>query len=415
MRLPGRPWEPGEGQRAIAVCQIMNTVAHARPSGNKTMRIGLPQLQVRDGVARLTAPVTCDSERHELWYEVPDTCADWFATDRSDGFVVGLILHAMHRGEDLVVEGPMSARLHHNLTHFYIPVVTEGLPDRHRPIRILPNSLTTARTGANHVATGFSGGVDSFAAVVQHWVQEPSAYDRVTHLLFHNVGSHRHGSVEDDRRLFRQRFEQVQPFAREVGLPIVPVDSNLGNLFSLSYVKNHAAVNPSVPLVLQHQFRRYYYASCRKYSECWIRPAKGIGSLDPVTMPLLGTENFDCVSTGCQMSRVEKTQLVATYEPSYRFLNVCVDPTASGRNCSVCQKCGRTLLTLELLGLARHYAPAFDLEKYRKTRPKLLLRILRHKPATFEREVAELYMQRGHGPAAHLLKLRKWLDKLGDW
>ena len=104
--------------------------------------------------------------------------------------------------------------------------------------------------------------------------------------------------------------------------------------------------------------------------------------------------------------------MVAAYEPSHRYLNVCVDPSFEGRNCSVCFKCCRTLLTLELLGVADLYKETFDLEKFRRVRNRYVLKVLRYKRGSFEAEIADLFRAKGAGLPVVAFRLRHLLDKL---
>ena len=108
------------------------------------------------------------------------------------------------------------------------------------------------------------------------------------------------------------------------------------------------------------------------------------------------------------MSRVEKTALVATYEPSRRYLNVCVDSAFEGRNCSVCFKCRRTMLTLELLGLDHLYGQVFDFGKFAKVRRRYLKEIILHYPHSFEQEIAETFY-------ASRSRWWRWLIQTGGW
>ena len=361
--------------------------------------------------ARLSAKIDYGSESCQLVYSVPIEYGHWFTTDRCDGFVVGLLLQAMERHEDMIVEGPLSSRLFHSLQGFFIPMMAQAFPNLH-PIKIIPSSLTDAPSGGNGVATGFSGGIDSFATVVQHWAREESPSHKVSHFLFHNAGSHSTGDPEAARRLFHQRYATLKPFAQEAEIPFVPVDSNVSEIFPIDFIRMHPTLNASIPLVLQNQFHRYFYASTYKYADCGVNKTDDIARFDPMAFHLLSTEGLDCVSTGCQMSRVEKTRLVASYEASRRHLNVCVDPAFEGRNCSVCFKCARTLLTLELLGCADAYQDVFDLNKFRQIRMKYLLKCLRYKPGSFEAEIAELIRQKGREPLAMAFKLRHLWDRL---
>lgn len=354
------------------------------------MKISTPRLISSKGAVKLSASVATRHGVQELWYSIPAAYEDWFAADRCDGFVVGLLLQAMKMGEDIEVEGPLSSRLWHSLDTFYIPMMAGAFPQL-QLIKIRPSSLINQREEGKAVATGFSGGIDSFASIVQHLVRERDANYRINQFLFHNVGSHGNTSPEASRRLFFQRFEKVKPFTDEVSLDILPVDSNLGEVLPIDFVTMHAPLNASVPLVLQKNIQRYYYASAYKYADCGVHGIEDIAYFDPFSFHLLSTEGLDCVSTGCQMSRVEKTRLVADYELSHRYLNVCVDPAFEGRNCSVCFKCRRTILTLELLRKTQHFKDIFDYDRFRSVRSKYIHdSVLNAYDGSFEAEIAEL-------------------------
>ena len=172
--------------------------------------------------------------------------------------------------------------------------------------------LARRETSAQGVATGFSGGIDSFAAIIQHFVRETSPAFRVSHLFFHNVGAHGNNVGSRGRRtqtlrtLFRQRLERVRPFARSSGSPLSCVDSNISEVVPIDFLRMHHALNAAVPLVLQNQFQRYFYASTYRHADCGVASCDDIARLDPFAFHLFSTETLDCVSSGCHLSRVEK-------------------------------------------------------------------------------------------------------------
>jgi len=375
------------------------------------MQIGLPRIFKEGSEAKLSITVDYDNQARELWYSVPVEYSDWFSTDRCDGFVVGLLLQAMARNEDMILDGSVSSKLFHNLQNFYIPMMAQAFPNLHI-INIRPKYVTDERTGGLSACTGFSGGVDSFATLLQHHINEPSKGHKITHLLFHNVGSHGHWSSESTDKLFEERYQRLTPAAAEMGIPFVMVNSNLSEIFESDFITMHAPLNASIPLVLQNKFQRYYYASAYKYADCTVKRIDDIARFDPFSFHLLSTEGLDCVSTGCQMSRVEKTKMLATYEPSYRYLNVCVDPAFEGLNCSVCFKCRRTILTLELLGVVDRYSDVFDLAKFGKIRARYIRSVLFYRRGSFEAEVAALYLEKSNGILSWMFRLRNFLDKL---
>ncbi|MBQ6118104.1 MAG: hypothetical protein IJK98_02630, partial [Clostridia bacterium] len=90
---------------------------------------------------------------------------------------------------------------------------------------------------------------------------------------------------------------------------------------------------------------------------------------DSYALPLMRSEKLELVSDGCQHTRSQKTELIADWDISKKYLNVCCRKDAE-ENCSECHKCVRTLLPLDAMGKLDEYSHVFDLEKYRKQRNK---------------------------------------------
>jgi len=364
-------------------------------------------LRDRATSARLTSILDIDGTSADMWYELPKAYAHWFSTDRADGFVVGFVLQAMQLRKDIVTLAPMSSKLWHNLTQFFIPMMAKAFPNLH-VIRITPASLIETTTSATGVAGGFSGGIDSFAATLDHFVNEQWPTYRISDFLFHNVGSHGTTNYQEARTLFHQRYDALKKYPELVGVPFVPVDTNIHEIVPTEFVKTYITLNASVPLVLQNHFRMYFYASSYKNEDCGVNNTDIVGRFDPIAFHMFSTETLDCISTGSQLSRVEKTRLVADYEMSHRFLNVCVDPSAEGRNCSTCVKCCRTLLTLDVFGLAERYSEVFDLKRFGQVRRRYIEEsVLPAAEGGFEYEILELAREICKEPWADRLRRRQ--------
>jgi hypothetical protein len=202
-----------------------------------------------------------------------------------------------------------------------------------------------------------------------------------------NTGSHGRGGYA----LFQQRCQRLAPFARELGLPLVSIDSNLDELLQFGHQQTHTIRNISAALILPGLFRRYYYPSTYLYEDCFVGPTYDIAYTDPTLVPLLSTASIECIADGSQYSRVEKTKRLSDLDFSHRYLDVCVDDTgrSADKNCSVCDKCLRTLLTLEILGKMDLYREVFDLAKYRRYRRWYLALVLWRK-GPLAREIADL-------------------------
>ena len=163
----------------------------------------------------------------------------------------------------------------------------------------------------------------------------------------------------------------------------------------MGFQQTNTPRNVAPVLLLQKLFSKFYFSSSFPYNEIGVRLVPDTSFVDPIALPLLSTETLECLSTGASYTRVQKTKLIAQLEASRRYLNVCVDSNASGKNCSVCFKCARTLLTLEILGLLNEYQAIFDVAKYQKFRTRYLIRLLRNRNGIFEREILDLAKEKG--------------------
>ena len=354
------------------------------------MHISKPTLQESDDSVRISVAMTRGERKDIIWYSVPRKWGDVLSTESSDGFLVALLHLAMISGESLEIDGAISEKLFHNLVNFFIPMITKVIPVL-KPIIVIPNKLKVSRASGSAVATGFSGGIDSFTTMTEHFANERIPHYKITHLLFNNVGSHGESDAVKARKLFLNRHERIRGFSECLGIPFIRVDSNINEFLQLPFMQIHSMLNASVPLILQNLIGKFYYSSGDKYEDCRIVPTNEISILDPMTIHLYSTETLDCISTGCQYSRVEKTRRVSQFEPSYSWLNVCIDADGNGSNCSVCAKCCRVLLTLELLHAIHLYERVFDLKRYRQVRRKYIRgRILHANENSSECGIAQL-------------------------
>ena len=355
-----------------------------------------PVLCVQGGKARITAEFIDNDSARQLWFEVDEDQRKSLETKAMDAFVVGLLLPAMASGQDLDVRGPLSSKLFYNLTHYLMPILRDFITSC-KIIEIRPAALSRASNErAPGVIAGFSGGVDSFCNYYDHSGNRAPEEYHITHFLFNNVGSHGQMSPEQDRSVFAQRLATLRQFPKLENKPLVAVDSNLDEVIGMKFERTHTIRNVAVALLLQPICGKFLYASGLSFRETEVRPSPLIAHLDPVILPLLGTERLECIASGGQYTRVEKTIRVAEIDASAQFLDVCVNPwMASGRlNCSGCWKCLRTELTLAVLGKLDRYDHVFDLDLYHKLEGYYLIEVLRSRDP-LRREIAELIKMQG--------------------
>ncbi|WP_088052328.1 hypothetical protein [Virgibacillus dakarensis] len=308
-----------------------------------------------------------------LWFSVPKQYKDYLTYERGDSFLVGLLLLAMKQGQDIKLHFPISERLYYTLTNYLIKALTIAMPHLTQ-ISIIHNGLESApikTIGA--VGTGFSAGVDSFCTVYEHLMDECPESLKLTHFTFHNAGSNGDFGGENARTLFKERLKLVTPFCNEKEMDMIPIDSNISEVLNMDYVPSHTIRNAACILALQKLFRYYYYSSGRQFQHFELSPTIG-ASYDILTLNMLSTESLTFFSTGSSYSRVEKTKIVANYEPTYRYLNVCTNGDAA--NCSTCEKCLRTMLTFDVMGKLQLYEKVFDLKKYQYRKTGYIAQVL---------------------------------------
>lgn len=362
------------------------------------MRIHQSEVVSEGEVAKLQARFTrADGTGGTLWFSVPVEHGHLLTPERQDAFVIPLLIESMRTGEFLSVDGVTSEKLFHNLTHHYIPILQQLIPSLRR-VTIGAEHTSSERVGDSRgVITGFSGGIDSFCVLADHLLGSPVDSYTLTHLAFNNVGSHGKDSRPNrGRPLFEQRFLNVEPVARELGIPMVKIDSNMDDVLGLGFQLTHTPRNVAAILALQRGIGKYIYASGVPYPNCSIQPTYDTAYSDAITLPLLSTETTECMSGGSQYTRVQKTVRVAEVPASYSHLDVCVKArVGTQKNCSACWKCLRTLATLEIAGRVDRYDRVFDLAQWRKNRSAYLKQV-RVSNDVLQREIRSFAKERGY-------------------
>ena len=307
-----------------------------------------------------------------LWYRVPAEYEE-MVSSRVDAALVALLIPAMVVGGRLRVQGPVSDELVFRLHHGYQDVLQAVIPSL-GSVEVIAQQQVPAEPRKTGVATGFSAGVDSFTVLADHFydLEVPAAL-RVTHLLFNRVGSH-DDAGEAERELFLDRFNRASRVADKIGLPFIPVDTNVMDAYrgtGLDYQQTHTPRDASVAFLLQRGVGRWLYASALQFRHTRVAKFFDITLTDPIALPLLSTSSLLLESHGSQYTRFDKTMRIAELPDTYSSLDVCVSGML-GPNCSKCFKCLRTMATLEIGGMLDRYVDVFDLDVYRRHRDTYL-------------------------------------------
>lgn len=334
-------------------------------------------------------------------------------SDSLDAALVALLIPAMDRGESMHLHGSVSERLLFNVQGPLQAILMIAMPWL-RKVEVFADSIVRGRERPSGVATGFSGGVDSFSLIGSAFRRRDLMGFVPTVLLFNNVGSH---GVGGDK-LFAQRFGNLAPAAKGYGIPFIKINSNIGRFYfgRCDFESTHTLRNAAVALLLQGGVGRYLYASAYHLRDLRIGRVGDSAFIDPVLLPMLSTERIDMISVGGEWTRVQKTLQLVDMPESYRYLDVCVSPERRpGRKCcSECFKCLRTLATLEFAGKIEVYGDVFDLSVYRRRRIWFFAALL-GSDDPFMRELREYARDSGYRlPASSIIMHHLMLVRVHD-
>lgn len=181
----------------------------------------------------------------------------------------------------------------------------------------------------------FTGGVDSFYTLETH-------RDELNGLLF----IHGFDVPLDDGPLRASISEHLREAARDSGVALIELETNLRVLLD-GYVDwgqiAHGPALVATAFALRSAFARFVIPSSHSFRDLfpW-------GS-HPVLDPIWSTPSLKVEHDGAGATRVDKIKLIASSPAVRRHLRVCWQP-GGNYNCGSCEKCIRTMITLQLIG-----------------------------------------------------------------
>lgn len=346
----------------------------------------------------------------KVWYSVEKEYQQYLCSERADAFLL-LVLHiAMKTGQDIVVEAPVSAKLLFNIENTIQPLFVKAYKGV-KHVGIHAEAVGRADWNTTAVGCCCSLGVDSFSSFLKHMDENVVDGYRITHLTLFNCGQLGDTDLAGAEKNLRETIANLKPFADEVGLPLVSVNSNVNELYlkyDVTLLQSFVLRTASCALALQKLFGKYVYSSSYSVSD-FLMSSEDESHMEAAFAPLLGSENLEFILSNPAMTRVEKTEYLSTYPITSRYLDVCwaaqwaygfvnnqtVFEEKVNKNCGKCDKCLRTILTLDLLGRLSEFENLFDMDYYRRNKDKYIFKVIRLKNSNvFYREMSELIMEK---------------------
>lgn len=348
-----------------------------------------------------------------LWFAVDNKYGEYLCDDRADAFMLAVLMIGMKNKQDIVIKAPVSKKLLFNINNTIQPLFTKMMPGSCYVNIDVPQENCTKLEG-KAVGCGCSLGVDSLSSLYQHMDDCKVDDYRVTHLALFNSGQLGYLDKEKNEQTFKKAVEGILPFSTETHLPIVAINTNLNELFVnggfKTAVSRFVVSTLCCPLALQKLFGKYVFASSYSVEDFEIS-LKDQSHAEAAYVPLLSTESTEVILSSAVMTRVEKTDYIRKNPLTHKYLDVCwAEQMASSqnhqdkwikdktkKNCGWCDKCIRTLFTLELLGEdISKFDGIFDLQKYYAHKDEFIrtLLVYRHNNIMYK-EIYNLIEEKG--------------------
>ena len=219
----------------------------------------------------------------------------------------------------------------------------------------LPTRRTPDREGLF-----FSGGIDAFATLRANRLNYPD-----THPGFIRDGILVFGLEMDDSEKFKHVLEFYGGVAQEAELNLIPVYTNVYLVYRAEDERNdfrfwgdhfQGAAFASIAHALANRYTSVSISASDAIPDLTLMKRVNLwpyGS-HPLLDPQYGSSDLRIRHEGIAWSRLDKTRLVAGWDVALQNLRVCNQFRRYERgelNCGRCEKCVRTMLGLEALGL----------------------------------------------------------------
>jgi hypothetical protein len=309
------------------------------------MKITQVRIEYAEGTARLSANVEwedTDRAAPQVFFEVPRQFADALLP-LGNCFLVAGILPALEAGERrIVVDAEVCPRLVAGLEtimrlfrYWY----------RSGAIAIERPHLVSRYRGDGGAAAFLTGGIDSLATLRRNQLICPRSHpESIRHLIcLYGINF----DSDDSPATFAAAIEALTVVAEESGAELIPVRTNARrelnpdlNFFRFKY---HAALLAAAAHALGGRVTTTFIASSHD-----IPNLMAWGS-HPLVDPHFSSADLRIYHDSVELSRLEKTRLVAGWDVGLQNIRVC-PVNWPGVNCGKCEKCLRTMLALAAVG-----------------------------------------------------------------
>ena len=341
------------------------------------------QEKTKRGGVSLHCKIEIDGKEDELFFQCESKWKKYLLTERADAFVVLLLPVAMREKHDIASYLPITEKLKENLENIFIPTLCEKDNTLYRP-KIFADTEDKL-IGGNAVGTANSLGVDSFYTVYKYANAEDDNY-RITHFYMGAISLDLWGTKA--KNLFeyldkiKYNYERYKLVSDELGKELIMTYSNfvkfLCKKFNYVHITVHTFITLAEILCLKKLWKTYLFSSGYAEKDFNIKNTRktDCSHYDDLTTTSLSVPDLLFVISGADVSRYEKTKILADYPVAQKYLRPCFNMYSTKsqkrnmKNCGIswCPKCLRLLVSADVSGNLEKFKDVVDIDKYKKHR-----------------------------------------------
>lgn len=336
-------------------------------------------------------------EKAVTWWRFPGH-AEVPPLELVDSLVGGHLLWASTLGQDLVIHGVMSRTGLQRLQQL-LEIRHALAPVRYQPITLHPDHIRPApppRSTPGRTLAAMSGGLDSTFTVYRHAHRllgdRSYPLDGLVLVFGFDVPLHR-----ADR--FAALHQRIERMAQAVGLPLLNVQTNAGELGGGTWPQSSMPLFSSVLAQCTGPGGTGLVSAGAPYGSAYVAL-----SHTPPLDALCTNDDFRLVTDGAGFGRADKVEALLPYPEAVANLRVCWQGPDPAKNCGVCEKCVMTRINFLCAGV-RH-PPCFDTPISVDHIRQLPLSSLHQARDFFRFCLVEMEARGTRGPEADLLRRR---------
>jgi hypothetical protein len=274
-----------------------------------------------------------------IWFTLDDRYRDTL-TPRADPFVLVTLAYAMRDGFDIRVRGaPISAGLRPRLTEL---MKAWQQWRGYEVVEIDADEMPVSLPHRSDAVTAFSGGIDSAFTALRH---AKGRSDAGRWPLRAGLMVHGFDIPLDDPAGFGGAAARSAHMLTSLNLDLITVATNARQP-NMRWHDAHGLCLGAALSLVSGRFRAGLIASSATYL-----PVILPWGSNPISDPLMGSDDFEIVHDGLDTDRYQKVAALARWPEAQRWLRVCYDDPRHDQNCGRCRKCVGAYLMFRVAGV----------------------------------------------------------------